>query len=71
MAPAIIPQTYEEWRHCITVICRQELSPTYIEERIKSLSSTDDNSTRQFVELYGEPQRVKTLQWFEQAKSNV
>ena len=67
MNPTIIPQTYEEWLHCITVIGQQKLSPTYIEKRIKSLNSLDDASTRQFVQLYGEEQRKKTIQWFERA----
>ncbi len=71
MSSAIIPQTYEEWHHCITVIGQQELSPSYIEMRIESLNSPDDSSTQRFVQLYGEQQRVKTLQWFERAKSNA
>ena len=64
-----IPQNYEEWRHCITVICEQELTLPFIEMRIKKLNSPNDHMTHRFVELYGEPQRVKTLEWFEQAKN--
>lgn len=64
----LIPQTYEEWRHCITVICRQPITRPYIEERIAALNSKNDHMTQAFVQLYGEQQRRKTLQWFEQAK---
>ncbi len=71
MSTLDIPQTYEQWHHCITVICRQALSRPYIEQRITSLSSASDPSTQKFVELYGEQQRLQTLQWFEQAKSNL
>ena len=68
MANFQIPQTYEEWRHCITVICRQPITGPYIEERIKALNSTTDHMTVRFVQLYGDAQRVKTLEWFERAK---
>lgn len=66
-----IPETYEEWRHCITVICRQPITLPYIEERIKALNSDKDHMTAKFVELYGDAQRLKTLEWFEQAKHDL
>ncbi|WP_019605983.1 hypothetical protein [Teredinibacter turnerae] len=69
MNTELIPTTYEEWHHCITVICQQEMTLPYIEKRIKALNSPSDYMTQQFVTLYGEPQRLKTLQWFEQAKN--
>ena len=67
----IIPQTYAEWKHCITVICRQPITQPYIEERIKALNSTTDHMTTRFIQLYGQTQHQKTLQWFEQAKREV
>lgn len=66
--PFRIPQTYEEWRHCITVICRQAMTKPFIEERIKALHSASDDMTRKFIQLYGDPQRLKTLEWFERAR---
>lgn len=67
----IIPKNYEEWRHCITVICQQELTLPYIEMRIERLNLSTDHMTQQFAQLYGEPQRIKTLEWFEQAKATL
>lgn len=64
-----IPQNYQEWHHCITVICQQELTQPYIEMRIKKLNTPNDHMTQQFVKLYGDSQRLKTLEWFEQAQS--
>ena len=69
MSAEIIPKSYEEWRHCITIICQQELTSTYIDERIKALSDASDYMTNKFVQLYGEQQRISTLQWFEKAKN--
>lgn len=66
-----IPQTYDEWRHCITVICRQPLTRSYIARRIEVLDSGTDHITARFVELYGEPQRLKTLEWFKKAQSEL
>ncbi|MCG8669342.1 MAG: hypothetical protein MI867_07990 [Pseudomonadales bacterium] len=71
MDTSIIPTTYQEWRHCITVICQQPLTMPYIESRIKALNSQNDHMTSKFVELYGEQQLVKTLKWFEQAKDEL
>ena len=66
-----IPQTYEQWRHCITVICNQPLTQEYIEERIKALNSTTDHMTVKFVQLYGDAQRIRTLEWFERARREL
>ncbi len=66
-----IPQTYEEWHHCITVICKEELTLPYINTRIKSLNSPNNHMTQQFVKLYGEHQRLKSIEWFEQAKNTL
>lgn len=67
----LVPQSYEEWRHCITVICRQSITRPYIEQRIAALNSANDHMTETFVKLYGEQQRRKTLEWFERAKQEL
>lgn len=69
MKSPIIPETYEQWHHCITVICQQPLTPEFIETRIEALKNLRDYTTKKFVELYGEQQRLRTLNWFQQAKS--
>ena len=66
-----IPKSYEEWHHCVTVICQQELTLPYIERRIKALSSTSDYMTKRFVQLYGEQQHIKTIEWFEKAQTEL
>ncbi len=71
MTTVIIPQTYEEWHHFITVTCKQKLTLSFIDERINALNAANDYMTQKFVELYGEQQRINTLKWFEQAKSTL
>ena len=68
MQKSIIPQNYEEWRHCIVVECGLELNPGFIEERIALLQDNRDYYTQQFVRLYGQQHYQKTLGWFMQAR---
>lgn len=71
MDEALIPQTYDEWHHCITVICRQPLTQDFIDARIAALDDPSDYMTQKFVELYGEQQLVKTQNWFKEAKGKT
>lgn len=71
MTSELIPETYEQWRHCITVLCNQPLTPDYIEARIKALNDPRDYMTQKLIELYGKQQYAKTLQWFERAGESV
>ncbi len=71
MAKPMIPQSYEEWRHCIVVECGLELTPSFIEERISSLQNNNEYHTQQFVRLYGQLHHQKVLNWFMQAREMV
>lgn len=62
-------ESYEEWKHCITVKCRISLNADYAAERIAALSDDKDPTTARFVALYGDGHRQQTIQWFEKARS--
>jgi len=68
MEASIIPQTYEQWKHCITIDCGLELTTDYIAERISSLQNNNDHYTQQFVKLYGQQYLNQVLNWFKQAQ---
>ena len=68
MKNSIVPETYEEWRHCITVECGLELTPDFISKRITSLQNDKDHYTQQFVKLYGQQHLQQVLGWFRQAQ---
>ncbi len=68
MSTPMIPQTYQQWQHCITVECGLTLTPAYIEKRIQALSSEKDEHTRQFVQKYGPEYHQQVLAWFKQAQ---
>ncbi len=71
MSVQFIPTNYDEWRHCITVICQQPLTLDFVEERIQALTNPTDYMTVRFVELYGDGQRLNTLQWLEQERKRL
>ncbi len=71
MTSPLIPETYEQWHHCITVICRQPLTPEFVDKRIKALNDPKEHTTQRFVQLYGDQQRIRTIQWFEQSKAEL
>jgi hypothetical protein len=49
-----IPQTYEEWKYCITQRCQIKLSPVFIQERLEKLADQQEAHTREYIRLYGE-----------------
>jgi hypothetical protein len=71
MLNSIIPETYEEWQHCITVECGLELTQKYIEARIASLHDPKDYYTQQYLRLYGPEQLQRVIAWFEQARKEA
>lgn len=64
---AVIPATYEEWRHCITVLCGMTLTPEYIQQRLRALRNPSDRMTARFREVYGDEHLNHVIGWFEQA----
>ena len=67
----MIPNTYEEWRDCITQKCGIPLTAAYIEERLRVLRSPRDAATVRFRKLYGQQQLDLTVRWFEQARAEA
>ncbi|MEM6266444.1 MAG: hypothetical protein AAF707_02885 [Pseudomonadota bacterium] len=68
---AIVPSTYDEWEHCITVKCGIELTPDYVSKRIAGLEDQSDFFTRKFIDLWGAEHHDRTLGWFREAKRRL
>ncbi|MEM9128497.1 MAG: hypothetical protein AAGA97_02110, partial [Pseudomonadota bacterium] len=64
---SIVPTTYEEWKHCITVKCDILLTANFVQERIAALADSSDFRTQKFVEFWGADHHTRTLAWFKQA----
>jgi hypothetical protein len=63
----MIPDSYEQWRHCIEVDCAIGLTPLFIAERLRELRDPAHERTRQFARLYGVDHLQRVVAWFERA----
>lgn len=63
--------TYEEWKHCITVLCAIPLTKDYIAQRLAALRDTNDYTTQRFVETWGEDHLKQVINWFETAEGET
>ncbi|MEM1360631.1 MAG: hypothetical protein AAGF94_02810 [Pseudomonadota bacterium] len=68
---AMVPGTYEEWEHCITVECGIPLTAQYVEERIQALENESDHHTQKFIDRWGRQHHAQTLGWFRQAEERL
>ena len=61
-------KTYEDWKHCITVLCRIPLTSAYVEGRLAALRDPSDYGTQKFLAIWGEAHLERVIGWFEQAE---
>jgi hypothetical protein len=71
MKTPVIPQTYEQWHHCITVECGIPLTRAFAEERLAVWSNPAADETRRFEQRYGAAHRERVRQWFAQALTKL
>ena len=71
MKTPVIPQTYAQWHHCITVECGIALTRAFAEERLAVWSNPAADETRRFEQLYGPAHRERVRQWFAQALTQL
>ena len=64
-------KTYDDWKHCITVLCRIPLTPVYIEQRLAELRDPADHGTQKFIAAWGEAHLARIIGWFEQAEREL
>jgi len=63
--------SYEDWRHCITVLCGIPLTADYIEKRLSELNDPRDYNTQKYKTTWGDAQHAQVIQWFERAQSEL
>ncbi|MEM6760098.1 MAG: hypothetical protein AAF601_11535 [Pseudomonadota bacterium] len=68
---SVVPTTYEDWKHCITVTCDIPLTQDYVTARLKALNDRSDYHTQKFVDRWGEAHHARTVGWFEQAAEEL
>lgn len=68
---ALVPNTYEEWKRCITVDCGIQLTRNFIKERIAALVDMGEFHIQKFIESWGPEQHARTLAWFRRAAEEL
>ena len=67
MTSPMIPQTYEQWRHCITVDYGIPLTRKFVEDRLLALQAPAKEEARRFAQIYGEAHLQQVRAWFGQS----
>ena len=60
-------KTYDDWKHCITVLCHIPLTRPYVEQRLAALRDPATDGTQKFIATWGEAHLARVIGWFEQA----
>ncbi|MEM1111903.1 MAG: hypothetical protein AAGI11_08340 [Pseudomonadota bacterium] len=71
MMSSPFPQSYDEWKHCITVECNIPLTTGYVEERLAVWRNEASEETKRFRRLYGDDYWRNVIAWFEQAEAEI
>ncbi|MBC8720688.1 hypothetical protein OKW38_002326 [Paraburkholderia sp. MM5496-R1] len=66
-----IPQSFDDWQHCIEHECGITLTPAFIQARLAVLGDPDNAETQRFARLYGEVHLQRVLGWFAAALENT
>lgn len=64
-------KSFEDWKHCITVLCGIPLTEPYVEKRLTELRDPANTTTQKFVAMWGEQHRLRIVGWFEQAQREI
>ena len=67
----LIPADYQEWKHCITVLCGIKLTKNYLDKRIALFTDKSNYETRKFIQIYGEKHTGQVLDWFVLARHEL
>lgn len=71
MSRILALKSYEDWKHCITMLCGIPLTGPYIEQRLAALRDPANNTTQKFVAMWGEQHRLRVIGWLEQAQQEM
>ncbi|MEM9533853.1 MAG: hypothetical protein AAGA23_23240 [Pseudomonadota bacterium] len=67
----VVPETFEQWHHCITVECGIPLTTQFVTERLKVWKDDQAEETTRFRRLYGDDHWRSVISWFERAEKGL
>ncbi len=62
----MIPQTFDEWKHCIINDCKINLTKEFALQRLKVYQDKTHSETKKFVSLYGDQHLNNVILWYSQ-----
>jgi len=60
----MIPQTFDDWRRCITVDCKIDLTKEFALKRLEVYENVSHPETKKFATLYGEQHLKNIINWY-------
>lgn len=61
----MIPQTFEQWKHCIVDECQIRLTKEFANQRLEVYKNKQHPETSRFIQLYGEQHLNNIITWFQ------
>lgn len=62
----MIPQTFEQWKNCITNDCKINLTKDFAKQRLAVYLDKQNTETQLFISLYGEQHLSNIISWYKQ-----
>jgi hypothetical protein len=59
-----ITDSYENWKNCIKRNLGDELTLSFVQERVRTLGKKTDVETKKFVQTYGPERAAEIHSWF-------
>ena len=59
----MLPQTFQEWKNCITKDCKINLTIEFAQERLKVFENNKNSETLKFASLYGREHLKNIIEW--------
>jgi len=60
----MIPQTFEDWRRCIVVDCKIDLTKEFASKRLEVYENNTHLETQKFTMLYGNQHLKNIIDWY-------
>ena len=65
----MIPQTFEQWRHCIVNDCGIHLTREFAQRRLRIYQDAKNPETQKFVRRYGQLHLENVINWLKKVGS--
>ena len=63
----MIPQTFEQWKNCITDDCKVSLTNEFVLSRLSVYLNNENPETKKFISLYGNQHYHNIVSWLKLA----